>query len=142
MPGTRLRRLLVLLAAGAAALLPSPARAHVVTTVDGTVYEGKVLLENEEKVVIATTFGGEVSIPRAEVKSVDRTVPPLRDQLEFRAGRAKDDVEQLWDLHRWAKEKGFQGELTEILGRILVLDPAAACGPTSSSGTRRSTGGG
>ena len=107
-------------------LLPRGARAHTVETLDGTVHEGRIVLEDDERVVIATTFEGDVTVPKAEVKKIDRTVPPLRDQLRFRAERAKDDVAALLELHRWAKEKGFGPELTEILDRVVAIDPGNA----------------
>ncbi|MFV1958687.1 MAG: hypothetical protein ACC662_04670 [Planctomycetota bacterium] len=102
------------------------ARADVVVTIDGTTYEGKVLVEDDKEVVILTTFDGRKSIPRANVAKVDRSPPPLRDQLKFRAERAKDSVKALWDLHKWAKQKGFEKELALILERIIELDPKSA----------------
>jgi len=119
------RRARVLFACTAAALLllPSVALAHTVTTRDGTVYEGKIVVNNDEKIIIATTFDGRVTIPKDQVQAVDETTPPLRDQLKFRADLAKDDVQRLWDLYKWAKERGFKEELTYILMRIIELAP-------------------
>lgn len=117
------RPLVVLLLVGTGLLAPLRAGAHTVETVDGTIYEGRIAVDNEEKVVIATTFDGRVTIPREQVKAIDNAVPPLRDQLKYRAELAKDDVGKLWDLHRWAKEKGFDKELVSVLRRILVLAP-------------------
>lgn len=116
--------LAVLLAAVASA--PAAARAHEVETLDGTVHEGKIVVEDDEVVIIVTTFHGRVSIPRADVKRVDRLTPPLRDQLANRAEHAKDSVEELLKLHKWAKDKGFAAELVQILERILALDPGHA----------------
>ena len=65
-----------------------PALSHVVETVDGETYEGKIVIDDDERVVIATTFDGQVSVPRAKVKRVDKLTPPLRDQLKFRADLA------------------------------------------------------
>ncbi len=107
-------------------LAGSPARAHTVETVDGTLFEGKILLEDEEQVVILTTFDGRKAIPRAEVKAIDDSTPPLRDQLKYRADRAKDSVADLWKLHKWAKTRGFQEELRYILMRIVELKPKDA----------------
>jgi hypothetical protein len=99
------------------------AAAHTVETIDGTIHEGKIVVNTPEKIVIATTFGGPVTIPRDQVKAVDDRIPPLRDQLRYRADQAKDDVAKLWDLHRWAKRKGFDKELVFILERIITLEP-------------------
>ncbi len=105
-------------------LLAAPvARAHTVETVDGTIHEGKIIIDNDEKVVIVTTFGDRVMIPRDQVKAVDDKTPPLREQLAYRADLAKDDTKKLLDLHKWAKQKGFTEELVFILERILELNP-------------------
>jgi hypothetical protein len=115
MPG-RAGLLLVLLSA-------LPAAADVVTTTDGKTLEGKVTSQDAEQVVIETTFDGTKTVPRAQVKSVDTSTPPLREQLEFRAEQAKDDVAKLWDLHKWMHEKGFKEDLRHVLDRIVELKP-------------------
>jgi hypothetical protein len=104
-------------------LAAPPARAHEVHLEDGTVLEGKVVRDDADGVVIETTFDGTKRVPRAQVASVDTGVPPLRDQLRFRADAAKDDVGALWELYAWAKKAGFVPELEQILERILVLKP-------------------
>ena len=104
-------------------LLAATAFAHTVTTTDGKTYEGKVISQDDDKVVIETTFDGSKTIPRAEVKSVNTTVPPLREQLQYRADKARDDVKALWKLHTWARKKGFKKELEYILRRIIDLAP-------------------
>ncbi len=105
-------------------LLPfaTPAVAHEVTMNDGTVYEGKVLSKDDNEVIIETTFHGKKVLPRADVKSINTSVPPLMDQLKFRANEAKD-VKARWDLYKWAKKKGFKKELRFILEGIVDLKP-------------------
>jgi len=109
-------------------LLSAPlAAAHTVETVDGTIYEGEIVIDTDEKVVIVTTFEKErVVVPREKIKAVDDMVPPLREQLQYRAKLAKDDVRKLWDLHKWAKKQGFEEELVFILDRIVELKPKSA----------------
>ena len=108
-------------------LLPTAhALAHTVETTDGTVHEGKIVIDTEEKVVIVTTFGDRVVIPRDQIKAVDDKTPPLRDQLAYRAELAKDDVKKLLELHKWAKQQGFKEELVLILDRIIELEPKNA----------------
>ncbi len=114
--------LLFILAPGA----PRAALAHEVETKDGTVYEGKIVLDTDEEIVIVTTFEGRKRIPRSDVARVDDTTPPLREQLTYRAGLAKDSVKDLLALHVWAEKHGFQVELTDICNRILQLDPTNA----------------
>jgi hypothetical protein len=99
-----------------------PARAHTVTLKSGKVFEGKVISQNDREVVIETTFDGRKTLARVDVASVDTSVPPLRDQLQFRASKA-DTAEARWDLYDWAKRKGFENELTYILEAIVDLKP-------------------
>ncbi len=98
------------------------ASAHTVTTNDGTVYEGKILSQTDKEVVIETTFDGQKIIPRADVKAVNDGVPPLREQLAYRA-KSAGDVKGRWELYKWAKSKGFKKELTFILEAIVDLKP-------------------
>ncbi len=99
-----------------------PALAHEVVLNDGTKLEGKVLRKDEKEVVIETTFDGMKTLKRADVKSVNENVPPLRDQLKYRASTAKN-VEERWDLYTWAKRRGFVEELGYILEAIVDLKP-------------------
>ena len=105
-------------------LLPSLAAAHVVTTNDGKTYEGRVTSEDDSAVVIHTTFDGVKIIPRENVKTVNTSVPPLRDQFDFRKKRALNDAKGLYKVYTWAKKKGFSDEEREpILERIIKVDP-------------------
>ena len=113
---TILLALLVLLATGARAA------AHTVTTKDGTVYEGKIVSQGEKEVVIDTTFDGQKVIARADVQAINDSVPPLREQLAYRAKTA-EDWKSRWNLYKWAKEKGFTKELGYILEAIVDLKP-------------------
>jgi hypothetical protein len=96
--------------------------AHTVKQKDGTVHEGTVVSESESEVVIETTFDGKKTIARADVLYVDKSVPPLREQLQFRADQAKD-AKARWELHKWAKKKGFTQELPFILEAIIDVSP-------------------
>ncbi len=99
------------------------ARADVVETKDGTVYEGEITKQGDAEIVIETTFDGVKTVSRDNVKRIDESVPPLRKQLAYRAGQAKNDVKALWKLHRWAKSAGFESELNEILEQIIKIKP-------------------
>lgn len=96
--------------------------ADVVTTTDGKSYEGAVTSQEGGKVVIETTFDGTKEFARADVKSVDLTVSPLRRQLAFRLEQAKD-VPSLTALVDWAKSKGFKPELLDVWKKVLAVDP-------------------
>jgi hypothetical protein len=103
---------------------PRFARGDVVVTKDGKTLEGKVVEQNENRVVVETTFDGTKAVARADVKSVDVKTPPLRVQLTFRMDQAKDDVAALTELAGWAKGKGFKDEVADVWKRVLVLDAA------------------
>lgn len=117
------RRILALAAAAALAAGSAPALAHVVVTTDGKTYEGKILSQDADKVVIETTFEGTKEIPKAQVKSVDDKVPPLRFQLGYRLEQAGKDVAALTDLAAWAKAKGFGKEVDVVWEKVVDADP-------------------
>lgn len=99
------------------------AAAHTVVTRDGEVHEGEVILEDADKVVIQTTFGGTRTIARTDVKTLDLKKPPLRDQLAFRLAEATSAA-QLYGVYLWAQKQGFRDELPPILTRVVEADPA------------------
>jgi hypothetical protein len=123
-----MRRAVPALLAAAGLLLPAAelVRADVVVLTDGKRLEGKVLEETDEHVVIETTFQGTRTVPRAKVRSVDTSTPPLREQLAARAREADGDPASLWELHGWARRQGFKEELGEIARRVVELDPGHA----------------
>jgi hypothetical protein len=105
----------------------SPALAHVVTTKDGKTYEGKVVEQDDAKVVVETTFDGVKELARADVVKIDTTVPPLREQLAFRLGDAKEDAKALLEVADWAKRNKFgKPDLDPIYERVVAADPANA----------------
>ncbi len=109
----------------AAALLVGimvPASAHEVVLKDGTKLEGRVLRKDETVVVIETTFDGTRTVSRSDVASINENVPPLREQLKYRASTAHTAAER-WDLYGWAKKRGFQKELHWILEAIVDVAP-------------------
>jgi len=112
----------VILAGLAGLSAPAPASAHEVVLKDGTRLEGKVLRKDEKVVVIKTTFDGTQTVARSAVASINENVPPLREQLAYRASTAKT-TEERWDLYGWAKKRGFAKELHYILEAIVDLSP-------------------
>ena len=113
---------------------PAPARADVVTTKDGKSYEGKVVSQDGAVVVIETTFDGRKEVPKDQVAKVDTATPPLRSQLEYRLGAAKDAA-ALTDLAGWAKSKGFKTELDDDLEEGARGRPARTSRRTRRSAT-------
>jgi hypothetical protein len=97
--------------------------AHTVTLTDGKVLEGRVVEENEREVVVETTFAGRQAVPRDRVRAVDKSAPPLREQLAYRFEQAGTDAARLWDVHAWAKGAGFKEELVGLLESIVAAKP-------------------
>jgi hypothetical protein len=120
-----LRRFGLLVFVGLLAASPRPALSDLVTTSDGTVYEGKVVEDRPDAVVIDTTFDGRKEVPREQVKKVDTSVPPLRDQLAYRVREAKE-AKALLEAADWAKSKGFKDEVVELHRKVIELDPQNA----------------
>lgn len=103
--------------------LAGGARADVVTLTNGKTLEGKVTEQTDAEVVIETTFDGVKRVPKAEVKTVDKSTPPLRAQLAFRLEQAGTDPAKLWEVHGWAKGAGFKDELKDLLEQIIRQSP-------------------
>lgn len=97
--------------------------ADVLVTTDGRTLEGKVVEQDDTKVVIETTFQGRHEVPRAQVKSLDTRTLPLREQLAFRREQAGNDVAKLWSLHDWCRGAGFKDELKPLLEQIVRQKP-------------------
>jgi hypothetical protein len=116
----------VRLCAGAGACaLAAPALPDVVVTTDGRSLEGKVVEETAERVVVETTFDGRQEVARSSVRSVDRTAPPLRDQLAWREGQAKG-AKGLLETADWARAKGFREEADALYRRVVEAEPQNA----------------
>lgn len=115
------RGLLLVLVAGLC--LGRPAHAHEVKTHDGRLLEGTVVSQDEQEVVIETTFDGTVRLARSDVAWVNTDIPPLREQLKYRASEAAD-AKARWDVYNWAKKKGFDEQtLHYLLEGIIDLAP-------------------
>lgn len=111
----------------------APADAHVLHLKGGKTVEGEILEQTDEQVVIRTTFNGVRTVPRAEIKKINDTTPPLRSQLAYRLDQAKKaaadpaaGAASYWKTHGWAKKAGFKEELKSILEQIIVLTPQDA----------------
>jgi hypothetical protein len=113
-------------AAAALLLLAAGAAADEVRTTDGRLLEGKVLEETESSVRIRLRFGGEVTLSRAEVRSVERKDLPEEALAKRRAALAAGDVEGRWALHLEAKAQGLRKASEELLDEILKADPEHA----------------
>ncbi len=73
------------LATAIALLLGATAFADQVTLSDGRVLEGRIVLENDREVKLELSRGGAITVPRKDVRSIERGKSNL-DRLEERLG--------------------------------------------------------
>ena len=119
----RSRPIPLALAAAAFWLLSAvPVRADVVTLKDGRQWEGTIVSESAEKVVI-DTVGGPVGVARSDIAEVRRG-PTRRQQYQERRARvAEDDLEGQLALARWCREQGLRREALYHYQLVLALEP-------------------
>jgi hypothetical protein len=107
-----------------AAFLPSAPRAAAdeITLTDGKVWEGKIVRETDQSVVLKTA-GGELEILRASIAKVERK--PTRAELYEEKLKIfdKDDADQQYLLGLWCKRNGLGKEAEYHLNRAIGLNP-------------------
>ena len=116
--GSFSRALLVLLALALSALAT-----HAQDTVDlndGTHIEGRVIFENDKKVIVRVN-SHDRELERGDVKRVDSLAGSLRLVLGRWDGAANDAAATL-DLARFCKSKGLTGEAAVFAYRVLAAD--------------------
>ncbi len=112
--------------AAALLLLGAAAAADEVRTRDGRVIEGKVLQDDAAGVKIRLRFGGEITVARADVASVERKDLPEDAVAKKRSALAAADVEGRWALALEAKELKVRRAYEELVDEVLRLDPSHA----------------
>jgi hypothetical protein len=118
------RRLLP--AAALVAALAAAASADEVRLKDGRLLEGKVLEESASEVKVRLRFGGDVTLRRDEVQSIERKDLPEEALAKRRAALDPKDAEGRWRLAREAKEQKLRKAYEELVDEVLRLDPAHA----------------
>lgn len=104
-------------------LLAASALADVVVTRDGRRIEGTVVAETATEVRIRTRLG-EISVPRADVVSIERG-KSRRQEYDERFAAARS-AEEFCALGLWADEKKMRQDARRAMNRALELDPAHA----------------
>lgn len=104
-----------------ACLLIGPASADVVKLKDGRSFEGTIVEQDDQKVIIKTKFGLN-ELKRAEVESVEIKATP---EQEFRDRRktSKGDAKALFELYEWAKINGLKSQSKQALRDVIKADP-------------------
>ena len=112
--------------------IPAVCRAVEVTLRDGRVWEGAIVRESADEIVLKTS-GGDVSISKESVLSVDRS-PTRREQYQTRlAAIDAKDPDQHYLLGLWCRRQGLKRESEYHLNYACGLDPDHA-------GARRALG--
>ncbi len=93
-----------------------------VTLIDGRTWEGTIVRESAESVVLKTA-GGEVEIYRRSIKSIDRS-PTRREQYDARAKAiGPKDADQHFLLGLWCRRQGLNREADYHLNYACGLEP-------------------
>jgi hypothetical protein len=123
-----MRRRLTLLGLGLALFLtsPAPVRADVVTRTDGAKLRGRVISDTPEEVKIETA-GGVITVPRAEVATVERAVDMYRELYDREVALEKKPTATGWlELARWCQAKELWVSASDCLKRVIAIDPGNA----------------
>jgi hypothetical protein len=93
---------------------------------DGRVLEGKVLEDGPDGLKIRLRFGGEVTVSRADVQSLERKDLPEEAVARKRAALDPADAEGRWKLAQEAKELKVRKAYDELVDEVLRIDPGHA----------------
>lgn len=73
-------------------------------------------------ITVTTLTGGRLVLDASQVRAVIRR-PLLVEEFEVRKLRTAEEVDPLWKLAEWCRDRGLKPQREETLRRILVLDP-------------------
>jgi len=111
----------------------------VVVLVDGTRVEGRVVFEDEDKIVVRVGTRDR-EIERAKVAEVQSMARSLREVLERWAAIGENDAAATLDLARFCKSRGLQGEAVVLAHRVLASAPDNQEAHTLSGHEKRGDG--
>jgi hypothetical protein len=101
------------------------ARADVLKLRDGRQWEGTIVSETGEEVVIRTV-GGPVAVPKSEIAALSRGPSREEQYAERRRAIADGDVAGHLTLARWCRERNLVKEAQAEYQVVLTLDPENA----------------
>ena len=95
----------------------------VIVLKDGAEISGEIVEETDDYVVIRSLFG-KSTIQRTRIKEIRRGTNPLREEFNERFEKAarKKRVPDLFDLARWALDKGLLVENKRALTKVIEID--------------------
>ena len=104
-------------------LLAAPAAADEVRLTDGRLLEGKVIEETATEVKLRLRFGGDMTVARSQVKSIEKKDLPEEDVAKKRSALDPKDAEGRWKLALEAKQRGVKKAHDELVEEVLRIDP-------------------
>ena len=103
------------------ALTATLARADVVHLKNGKSFEGKIVSETSKVVKIKTRFG-DLEFKRDQIERIEKGKTPKEEYRERKAKLDKKDVNGLFELALFCKEKKLTKEYRALLKDILKVD--------------------
>jgi hypothetical protein len=73
-------------------------------------------------ITITTLTGGRLVLDASQVRTVTHR-PLLLEEYEVRKQHTPDEVDALWKLAEWCRNRGLKPQREDVLRRILVYDP-------------------
>jgi len=109
-------------AAAALFVAIGPVRGAEVTLLDGRVWEGVIVRENKDTLVLETV-GGEIEISRTAIKDIDRK-PTRRELYQIKLDAIdRNDPDQHYLLGLWCRRQNMSREAEYHLNYAVGLDP-------------------
>jgi len=99
--------------------LVAPAFADEVILNNGAAFTGLVR-EERDRIVVEVDFG-TMTFKRSDIRSIRKSDDPIRE-YEQRL-KAATDVKGYYDLSVWCRDKGLTSRATELLKKVIFLDP-------------------
>jgi len=99
------------------------ARGDVLRLKNGSTMVGKVVAATDTEVTFRTS-AGVLTVPRANVVSIEQSETPLDLYTQCAAKVADDDVNGHFDLAEWAAKQGLRKQAVAHLRQVLVNRPA------------------
>jgi hypothetical protein len=100
-------------------------RADVLKLRDGRQWEGTIISETDQEVVIRMV-GGPVTVPRSDIVAVSRGPTRQEQYAERRRALAEGDVAGHLTLARWCREQKLVAEARAEYQAVVALDPQNA----------------
>jgi hypothetical protein len=99
--------------------IAGPALADEITLKNGASFTG-IVREEGDRVTVELDFG-TMTFKRVDVRAIVKAVDPMKEFEEKL--KTSTDKKGLYELAVWAREKGLGTRSTELLKKVIALDP-------------------